>query len=176
MLQKILNSSFFRNRTLIAWSVFFLIFFASFRFFFFENFDSVGHNWDWGFPALPYMFERIRELSAYTWSSVGLGRSSTNLQAHILVNETVSLLGGLLGVKTAIFVIFLSIFTTAFFSFKRLLDYFEKQKSAFNYLPSILYAFSPFLFNEIVGGSWYMWVSYAFAPLLFFEYYQVRSS
>ena len=24
---------------------------------------------------------------------------------------------------------------------------------------------SPFLFSEIIGGSWYMWISYAFAPL-----------
>lgn len=167
MFRKVINAAFLRNQTFFVSVVFLFIFSVTFRFFFSKNFDSVGHNWDWGFPALPYMFERIRELSAYTWSSVGLGRSSANLQAHIPVNEMVSLLGSLFGVKTAIFIIFLLVFTVAFFSFKRLLDYFGKQKAVVHYLPSSLYAFSPFLFNEIIGGSWYMWVSYAFAPFLF---------
>lgn len=169
MLLKFFKHPVFRNQTLIAWTVFFIFLLISLRFFFIKNFDSVGHNWDWGFPALSYMFERIRDLSAYTWSTVGLGRSSSNLQAHIPVNEVVSLLGSWFGVKGAIFIIFILIFTIAFLSFKNLLDYLGKQKKTSNYLFSALYTFSPFLFNEIIGGSWYMWVSYAFAPILFFN-------
>ena len=30
---------------------------------------------------------------------------------------------------------------------------------------AVLYGMSPFLFNEIIGGSWYMWVSYAAIPV-----------
>ncbi len=132
----------------------------------FREYESIGHNWDWGFPALPYMFERIRELSAYAWSPIGLGKS-LNLQAHIIVNEPISFLGTVFGVKNSILILFLSVFALSFFSFKKLLDFIGTEKSLLNYLPSILYAFSPFLFNEIIGGSWYMWISYAFAPLLF---------
>lgn len=132
----------------------------------FREYESIGHNWDWGFPALSYMFERIRNLSAYAWNPVDLGKN-LNLQAHIGVNEIVSLLGSFLSVKASIIVLLVSIFSIAFFSFKKLLDFLGGSKSTLNYLPGILYAFSPFLLNEIIGGSWYMWVSYAFAPLLF---------
>lgn len=132
------------------------------------EYDSIGHNWDWGFPALPYMFERISDLSTYAWNSAGLGRN-LNLQAHFVVNELLSLLGSVFIVKTAIIITFLAIFLVSFLSFKKLLDFLLEKKDALNFLPSLLYAFSPFLLSEIIGGSWYMWVSYALAPLSFFH-------
>ena len=132
----------------------------------FSSYEGIGHNWDWGFPAMQPMFERINELSEYSWNGFGLGKE-LNLQAHFAVNEIISWSGAILGTKWAVVLLIFSTLTISFFSFKPLLDFLSGRKSDLHYLPSVLYAFSPFLFNEIIGGSWYMWVSYAFAPVLF---------
>lgn len=136
------------------------------RHFLFGDYDSIGHNWDWGFPGMQFMFSRINELSLYSWNGFNLGRE-LNLQSHVIINEGISLLGALIGVKWSVVIIIFSALSIAFVSFKKLLDHINSCRAFFHYIPSLLYAFSPFLFNEIIGGSWYMWISYAFAPLLF---------
>jgi hypothetical protein len=71
-----------------------------------------------------------------------------------------------MGARMLTLLIIVSVLLVAFVSFKKLADYLIASTNL-NYLPALLFAFSPFLFNEITGGSWYMWVSYAFSPLYF---------
>ena len=139
-----MNTSFLRSPVFLAWAAFVLMFFASFRFFFFNDFDSVGHNWDWGFPALDFLFRNIDGLSLFSWNEFNLGKEFSNLHSHLVPNVIVSILGTFLSVKMAIFVIFFGIFCVAFLSFKKNADYLLSTVSPLNYLPSLLYAFRLF--------------------------------
>lgn len=150
---------------LTSWSIFLIIFLLSFRFILLNQHDFIGHNWDWNFPGLKFLFQRIYYASLYSWNDFNLGEN-LNLQSHLLLNLPISSLAYIFNIKTIIFCIFIIAILLSFFSFKKLLDSIIV-KSNFNYIPALLYSFSPFLFNEIIGGSWYMWISYACAPLFF---------
>lgn len=150
---------------LTAWLVFLIIFLLSFRFILLNQHDFIGHNWDWNFPGLKFLSQRIHYASLYSWNDFNLGKN-LNLQSHLLLNLPISLLAYVFNTKTIIFCIFVIIIAVSFFSFKKLLNLIVF-KSNSNYIPALLYSFSPFLFNEIIGGSWYMWISYACSPLFF---------
>jgi hypothetical protein len=137
------------------------------------EFDSIGHNWDWGFPGVDFLFENLANLSRFSWSPNELG-SAINLQSHFLINEIAGLCAKLFGAKVTVIAIIQMTIFMSFFSFKRLIDFVLQENSFSSYYSATLYAFSPFIFNEIVGGSWYMWVSYAAAPItiLFFLKYK----
>jgi hypothetical protein len=144
---------------------FVIVFVLSYRFFL-SKFIGIGHNWDWTFPALDFLADRITFLSKYTWYNFDLGGQLDLTMSHLIPNYIFAFLSSIFHVKGAVLIIFLLVELVSFFSFKKMLDYLIK-KSNINYIPAILFAFSPFLFNEIIGGSWYMWISYAFAPLFF---------
>ena len=150
-----------------------LIFFSAFVAFFLISFRKIflikgilGHNWDWSFPALDFLFRKIDLLSRYAWWDFDLGLPLNLTLSQLGPNTLVKILAFLFPPKIVILFLLFLITLVAFISFKKLLD-FVNQKTWLNYLPSFLYAFSPFLFNDIIGGSWYMWVSYAVAPLFF---------
>ena len=142
-----------KNELLIC-IAFFVLSICSLRFFFIgSNFDAVGHNWDWGFPATDFLLNRIQDLSLFSWNERNLGITS-NLQSHLIPNFIVSLLSNAMSPKLVTLSILLCTLTCSFFSFKKNADLLLGQESLINYLPSLLYAFSPFLFNEVLGGSW----------------------
>lgn len=147
--------------------IFFSILIASMRkLVFLPDNLMIGHNWDWTFPAIPEMFKTINFFSKYTWWSIDLG-TVTNLNiSHIVPDTLVGLFGTFLSPVKAVVLLIAIVLTVSFFGFKKLLDMLAKPSEA-NYIGALLYAFSPFLFNEIIGGSWYMWISYAVAPLFF---------
>lgn len=126
----------------------------------------IGHNWDFSFPYPSYLFSRISFFSKYTWLDFNLGSIPILNISHLIPNYIISFVGNKFGsiITTKMLLIF--VITTAFFSYKKFLDYLvTKQRE--NYIFSLLFAFSPFLFNEIIGGSWYMWISLALAPIFF---------
>ncbi len=151
-----------RNRAVGA-ALFIAIFLLSFRFFFYID-GNIGHNWDWSFPSLSLFYENIKDLSIYTWDSYNLGFVTDLRIAHLVQNLFFSFIGPLVSIKIFLFSLFLGITALSFYGFKKLLDQLVNE-SSLNYIPSILFAFSPFLFNDIIGGSWVMWVSYAFSPI-----------
>ena len=156
-----------KNTIKIFYILFFLgIYFLSFRLLFLSNYDSIGHNWDWGFPFNQTLLNRIDYFSNYTWYEMNLGYPSYMTLIHLIPNTLIKISNFFFNIKITILLLFFVVISVSFFSFKKLLDIFVK-KNIHNYTPALLYAFSPFLFNDIIGGSWYFWMSYAFCPLYF---------
>lgn len=153
-----------KNKTKVA-ILFLIIFMLSFRFFFSID-GNMGHNWDWSFPSLSFFFANIKNLSLYAWDSYNLGTPNNLRLVHLPLNLFFSFVGPLVSVKFFLFCLFLSITAISYYGFKWFLDFLTK-RSTLNYIPALLYAFSPFLFNDIIGGSWVMWMSYAFCPIYF---------
>jgi len=145
--------------------LFVIIFLLSFRFFL--NIDcNIGHNWDWSFPSLKIFFKNLNSFSLFSWNNLNLGTINNITIIFLIPNLIFSIIGRIVGIKIFLFLLFFLIFLISFLGFKKLLD-FLIQNSFVNYLPSLLYSFSPFLFNDIIGGAWTMWVSYAFCPIYF---------
>jgi len=126
----------------------------------------LGHNWDWPFPSLDFLFKKIDLWSRFAWWDFNLGLPLSLNLSQLAPNTFVKMLAFIFSPKAVILVLIFLICLTALLSFKKFLDFINK-KNFLNFLPAFLYAFSPFLFNDIIGGSWYMWVSYAVAPLFF---------
>ncbi len=123
----------------------------------------IGHNWDFSFPYPTELFANLDLFSRYTWIEYNLGSIPILNISHLVPNTLLAWTGRAIGSVFAVKLLLLIVPTVAFIGFKKLLDYL-KGKNESHYLFSILYAFSPFLFNEIIGGSWYMWISFAAAP------------
>lgn len=87
-------------------------------------------------------------------------------------NFLVSILGETFGAVTTTKILLVLLITISYFSFKKLLDYLISEQQL-NYIPSLLFAFSPFLLNEIIGGSWYMWISFALAPVYVYSLFKI---
>jgi len=136
------------------------------RFIFSDHEFMIGHNWDWVFPATKDFFTNLYRISFYSWWSVDFGSPTNTNITHIIPDAGMAVLSYLFTPKTAVILLLVSVISLSFFSFKKLLDLIISLSQT-NYIPAILFAFSPFLFNEIIGGSWYMWIAYAFSPLYF---------
>lgn len=153
-----------KHKNLLLGICFLGLFILSFRFFFSRG--IIGHNWDWTFPSLDIFSGRLNISSIFTWDSYNLGKVVDLTLLHLLPNSLFVLIGKLLGIKTLLYLLFFIIIFVSFVSFKKLLD-FLLGKSFLNFIPSFLYAYSPLLFNDMIGGSWVMWVAHAFCPLYF---------
>src|SRR3989344_2039727 len=143
---------------------FFLFYLLSLRKIIVSQSAGIGHNWDWNFSAFVPTLKRVGELSVFSWNNFNLG-GPLNLHVHLGLNLFVSLFS-FMGARYLFLLVITAVVSVAFISFKKLADYLI-DSTYINYLPALLFSFSPFLFNEITGGSWYMWVSYAFSPLYF---------
>lgn len=140
--------------------------------------DILGHNWDWTFPYLPEMFQNLYSISTSLWLEPEFGYNVLLLAEHLIPNTLLSLLARVFSPGTAIMILLISVLFFSFLFFKQLLNYLIG-RHVIQYLPATLYSLSPFLFNDVIGGSWYMWISYAFAPLFFrsiLQFLEKRSS
>ena len=153
------------KKKIISTISFIIVFLLSFRFFLYVD-GNIGHNWDWSFPSLNIFFDKLSLSSLYTWSTYNLGEIVDLRLVHLVPNLLFGYIGQLVGAKLFLFLLFFLITAISYYGFKGLLD-FLTEDSFLNYIPSFLFAFSPFLFNDIIGGSWVMWVSYAFCPIYF---------
>lgn len=127
---------------------------------------NIGHNWDWSFPAVNLLYKNFSDVSRFTWISFGLGTPIDLNLSHLLPNIIISLIGNYLGPKfLTLFFIFFTC-SVSYISSKKALDYLIGNNKLHNII-ALIYSYSPFLFNDFIGGSWPMWLSYAFAPLYF---------
>lgn len=121
---------------------------------------QLGRNWDYSFTDNQYLQSKIsRNLNS--WSYYQLGNPNPLLLAQQPVNILYENIVRLVGHRFATFTLLYFVFVISYLSFTSLIKPFVNNK-----LLSILYAFSPFLFSDIIGGSWYSWVSYSISPLL----------
>ena len=129
----------------------------------FLDFDVLGRNWDWSFPSERYQYLNLIKSVYYSWNLNEFGQA-LDLQAHIPINLLVGIFGFLIGGKYLSIFFLLSVHIISFFSSRFLLKIIYESK-IFT-IPCIFYAFSPYLFSEIIGGSYVQLYSYAFAPYL----------
>lgn len=157
----------FNHKNLTGFASFVFVFLLSFRKLFFIK-GIPGHNWDWAFPYPQFMFQNLNLPTKFIWWGMDLGSNSGLSISHFYPDTILSLLAYYLNPHQVIIVLF---FFLLFFSFIFSKIMFDKivGKNFLNFFPSLLYAYSPFLFNDIIGGSWYMWISYAAAPLFFVQ-------
>ena len=164
-INKIINKKPLLPEFFYAFVAFIAFFFLSFRRIFGIK-GILGHNWDWSFPAIDVLLKKIDLISRYAWWDFDLGIPLNLNLSQIGPNTIIKFLAFIFPSKAVIITLLFLVTLAAFFFFKKLLD-FLNQKSFLNYLPALLFAFSPFLFSDIIGGSWYMWISYAVSPLFF---------
>ncbi|MDP2860283.1 MAG: hypothetical protein Q8N98_01055, partial [bacterium] len=148
-------------------AIFFIFFFLlSYRKFFLSP-GTLGHNWDWVFPNLSVFFANFNRLNLYTWNTFNLGEISHLTLSHLIPASLFTFLSGFVSPHWLELGFLLAVHVASFLSFKRFLTFISGYSSSLHFLPAFLYAFSPFLFNDIIGGSYVMWLSYGFLPLYF---------
>lgn len=127
---------------------------------------QIGHNWDFTFPSYITNSFNLNNSSFYAWNSSNYGYQQHLTGAHFLPNLIYyffSLALGVINASKLLLVVIVFFSTWSFYLFSK--RHLPKITSWQRLFVSLSYAFSPFLFNEVVGGSWYMWLSYAFIPL-----------
>src|SRR2546425_1619451 len=167
------------RRSILAFCSFFLLSFLSLRQVILAQ-GTVGHHWDWSIPPSSQYFAPMLNQSGHVWSSQFLGFP---FNYGLSVLPTLAVLGflgsvGLTGemLSKALLVIVVSV--SGFGMYQLILELLRSKlpaglsrSSQFSaYAASLLagfyYGFSPFLFNEIVGGAYTQFLSYALAPLV----------
>jgi hypothetical protein len=124
-----------------------------------------GHNWDWTFPNLDVLFNRLTTaFSYYTWSGWNLGGALNLTISHLVPNTAVTLLNHVLGSQRTVQFVLFVLPVVAFLSLRALLRELRGGETPAEYFSSTLFALSPFFMSDVIGGSWYMWISYSFAP------------
>ncbi len=118
---------------------------------------TIGHNWDWPFPALPYFFKYILYRIPYVWADKSVGYSIVNGLSTKIWWAYSAITGLIMG---SFFTKFVIISTSViagismFILIKDMLKSFNKKKILFpSFIAGLFFAFSPFLFAEFVGGA-----------------------
>lgn len=136
----------------------------------FNQVGQIGHNWDFTFPAYVSNPLNINYLSQFTWNSNNYGYQQHLTGAHLIPNLIYSFLVALFGVIFGSKILLFAIVLISLINFRLLSQHFFKNLTFLEHFAlSLLYGISPFAFNEIVGGSWYMWLSYSFIPLYIYS-------
>lgn len=125
--------------------------------------NLMGHNWDFTFPYYLSSLNNLSLPSFYTWNQFNFGYPQQLTLVHLIPNLTYTLLVAIFGLINAPKVLLILTILLSYYGFQKLQRSFVSSKTSF-VIPSLIYCFSPFLFGEVVGGSWYMWVSYAAIP------------
>jgi len=167
------------RRSILTFVGFFLLSFFSLREIILEP-GTVGHHWDWSIPPSSQYFAQMLNQSTHVWSSQFLGFP---FNYGVSVLPTLAVLGslGTLGFSGEIVSkgLLLIVITVSGYGMHELVLELVRDRlipgssptSQFASYPASLvsgyfYAFSPFLFNEIVGGAYTQFLSYAIAPLV----------
>lgn len=141
----------------------------------------IGHNWDWSIPVLSEYLKEMFKDAPFIWSDFSLGQLSI-FQLDLIPFHYFLTLWGFLGFSGEFVSKFLSLLTvllagtTMFLLTKDILNEKISPKEGGNVLPSaflagLFYGFSPYLFQELIGGATTSFFAYALFPLaiLFFR-------
>jgi hypothetical protein len=160
-------TNFLKSQKFIGLVIFLLMFIISHRYWFFESDIILGHNWDYTFPGIDSIAERVKNVSNYMWSDYS--DATLLLQSHIVHNNLFSLFSKWFGVAITIKVLFFIVMLVSYISMRLLISNLTKLDDHIITFSALIYTFSPYMFSIFIGGSWYAWLSYAFSPLLVFS-------
>ena len=139
----------------------------------------VGHTFDWNIPSHPLLIKRLVSSLFYSWSPLNLGSFKPfgfnlipltgifyqpvlgNLAITHLILFT-SVFGGILGC-----LLFLEIFRKLFLKEDKALGWFDYWLAL---LAAVLFTLSPFLYHDIIFGSYVQFVTYSLIPWVGFFY------
>jgi len=143
---------------------------------------TIGHNWDWSIPPTSSGLTIMYKSFSYIWNPnyLGVGGTAINLLPIFL---------GLFGffgfngefISKALLVGTISLSGYSMYHFVRLTINGEKtlDKTNINYASFVagyIYASSPFLYNDLIGGALTQYVTYAIAPILLILYERALKS
>jgi len=139
---------------------------------------TIGHNWDWPIGASSLHSRYMFENALYVWQTGNLA-SYPLFQTLTIFNKLFYLpvnfgingewLGKMILLATSTLAGVFSFYLIKNLIGGNLLD--KKEKLFSSFFGGVFYAFSPFLFNDLIGGSITHIITYPFIPLvfLFFE-------
>jgi len=120
-----------------------------------------GLNWDFTFPDYEILRNKIVDWVLYSYSNHW--EEPDLILAHLIPNYFFGNISQEISSSILNKTIFFFTNYIAFIGMYLLTRKHVKNQIAI--FSSLLYAFSPFFFNLLIGGSWYSWLGYAFAPL-----------
>jgi len=132
---------------------------------------TIGHNWDWSVPVLTEQIQSLFSKSFYTWSEAALGYPKALALPVDMLNMVfyIGSIWGAGGHLVSSLLIMITPLLAGFSMFFLLKGFFRKSSDSITGIAitggSLLYAFSPFLFNEFIGGAWSQFIAYALMPL-----------
>lgn len=134
----------------------------------------IGHNWDWSIPYFPECLKSVVETSLYTWRNFSFGQSNLLwLPSGPFVS--LMMLPGFLsftGELVSKLLIFSTSVLAGYFMFllaKEIISQENLKNLDFPaFLAGLFYAFSPFLFADLIGGALTQILAYTFTPLAIF--------
>jgi hypothetical protein len=143
---------------------------------FFLSPGTIGHNWDWSIPTTPDALLRYGIGSAYTWSPNFLGTGGTvisPLQVFLGTLGALGLGGDLVSRILVVATITLSgsfMYLLASYVLASLKPASKGWKTSFGaFMSGFCYAFSPFLYNDLIGGAVTQFFTYAVLPIVIFS-------
>ncbi len=137
---------------------------------------TVGHNWDWLIPPRVDYLQHLFSLSFSTWQNSNLGESRL-FQLPSLPFMTFFLSPSLFGLDGDFVSKFL-IISTMVLSGMGMFLFVESLTGFFfaSFLAGFFYAFSPFLFADLIGGAATQFFAYALLPWLFFFFRKLNQN
>lgn len=150
---------------------------------------TLGHHWDWSLPPSAPFYQRMLSQSSQIWNPQYLGYSYV---LSVSVLPTFALLGflgsiGLSGEVISKALLVLVIGTSGYSAYGLLLEITRDPRNSQAlhsslaihggpFLAGYFYAFSPFLFNEIVGGAFTQFIAYALSPVAILTFVRTLNS
>lgn len=127
----------------------------------------IGRHWDWNLPCIIDNSGAYTAYDKYVWIPTNLGDAGslglTQIASKIIIGSLINIDGQLFGV-TLIFAILTSL------SFLFMAKIVERNSGLLAGITTgLLYTYSPYIFNEIVGGSIFLWIGYYLIPPFLFE-------
>ncbi|WP_423792388.1 hypothetical protein ACPB8Q_06580 [Methanocaldococcus indicus] len=159
---------------------FVFLFYIFLSFFSIHNFlvnnGTVGHNWDWSFPSTSISANTLIKKSFFVYDEncfgFEIGYFITNIPYWIIQGILCEIFGGGLTSKLFISLILSISSISMFYLIYNIIVSYSEQKLDSNiiYIASffggLFYGFSPYLFNEIIGGAYTQLISYSIFPLI----------
>jgi len=146
---------------------------------------TLGHNWDWSIPILPSQLKYLSNISSFIWNDCSLGADRLWGGTCFLLNKMIGSLGyvGIGGDFISKGLVVLVIILSALGMYALLMNILEEDTGVNSglarygaFIGGLFYGFSPYLFNELIGGANTQFFTYALFPfaVLFYRQYVIK--